>query len=253
MLEVSNAVCCAAIRDLFDDLRVVAEPAGAVALAGLLAHAAGSDVTGQTIVVVLSGSNLNFDRLRFIAERAQIGEARETLLGVTIPERRGAFRAFCTSLGRRSITEFNYRLSGRNEAHVFVGVGTADAADGTAFAASLRESGYGVEEFADNELAKLHIRHMVGGRTGETHDERIFRFVFPERPGALMTFLDRLAGRWNISLFHYRNHGADVGRVLAGFEVPDTELADFERFLDEVGYPAEPESGNAAYRLFLGS
>ena len=136
---------------------------------------------------------------------------------------------------------------------MFVGVGTADAADGTAFAASLRESGYGVEEFADNELAKLHIRHMVGGRTGETHDERIFRFVFPERPGALMTFLDRLAGRWNISLFHYRNHGADVGRVLAGFEVPDTELADFERFLEEVGYPAEPESGNAAYRLFLGS
>ena len=194
---------------------------------------------------------MNFDRLRFVAERAELGEAREALFAVTIPERPGAFRAFCAALGRRVVTEFNYRLSGRAEAHIFVGVGVDSRADALAVADALRAAGYETVDLSDDEMAKLHARHMVGGHAPEAVGERVVRFSFPERPGALLRFLDTLGGRWNISLFHYRNHGADFGRVLAGFEVPETALAEFERFLDALGYACEREDQNEAYRRFL--
>jgi threonine dehydratase len=195
---------------------------------------------------------MNFYRLRFVAERAELGEAREALFAVTIPERPGSFRAFCAALGRRVVTEFNYRLAGREAAHIFVGVAVDSRADALALAGALRAAGYETVDLSDDEVAKLHVRHMVGGHAPEAVAERVVRFSFPERPGALLRFLDTLGGRWNISLFHYRNHGADFGRVLAGFEVPETELAGFERFLDALGYACEREDDNEAYRRFLG-
>jgi threonine dehydratase len=203
-------------------------------------------------VAVLSGANMNFDRLRFVAERAELGEGREALLAVTIPERAGAFRAFCAALGACVVTEFNYRLSGRDRAEIFVGVATQSRLDGERFVASLRERGYETADLSANEMAKLHVRHMVGGRTPHALDERVCRFEFPERPGALMQFLDALGGRWNISLFHYRNHGADFGRVLAAFEVPPAESAEFETFLAQLGYQFQLDEDNDAYRRFLG-
>ena len=206
---------------------------------------------GQRLAAVLSGANMNFDRLRFVAERAELGESREALFGVTIPERPGAFRSFCATIGRRVVTEFNYRLSGRDRAHIFVGIATRSKQDAADIAASLNASGHETVNLTDNELAKLHVRHMVGGRCDEVRDERVYRFEFPERPGALMDFLDKLGGRWNISLFHYRNHGADFGRVLAGFEVPDAQQGDFEAFLEGLGYPYQREAQNAAYEMFL--
>ena len=186
-------------------------------------------------MAILSGANMNFDRLRFVAERAELGEAREAVLGVTIPERPGAFREFCATIGRRVVTEFNYRLSGRDKAHIFVGLRTASREDALEVAARLRARGYATEDLSDNEVAKLHVRHMVGGRSADVRDERLYRFEFPERPGALLQFLETLGGRWNISLFHYRNHGADFGRVLAGFEVPAVEESDFQAFLRRLG------------------
>ena len=193
---------------------------------------------------------MNFDRLRFVAERAELGEAREALLGVTIPERPGAFREFCTAIGPRIVTEFNYRLAGRDAAHIFVGLRTASREDGLAVASGLRERGYATLDLTDDEMAKGHVRYMVGGRA-TARNERLYRFEFPERPGALMQFLETLGGRFNISLFHYRNHGADFGRVLAAFEVPDAELGEFGSFLDRLGYPCFPEADNPAYALFL--
>jgi threonine dehydratase len=195
---------------------------------------------------------MNFDRLRFVAERAEVGESREAVLAVTIPERPGAFREFCMRIGRRVVTEFNYRLSGRGDAHIFVGVAVDSRADGAALRDALAAAGYEAHELTDNELAKLHVRHMVGGRSAHVVDEQVYRFEFPERPGALMRFLDAVGGRWNISMFHYRNHGADPGRVLAGFEVPPGDMPAFERFLVDLGYPAQRETDNPAYRLFLG-
>jgi threonine dehydratase len=194
---------------------------------------------------------MNFDRLRFVAERAELGEAREAVLGVTIPERPGAFREFCARLGPRVVTEFNYRLGSRDQAHIFVGVATASREDATALAQSLNQSGSATVDLSDNEMAKLHVRHMVGGRARDVRHERPCRFEFPERPGALMQFLDAVGGRWNISLFHYRNHGADFGRVLAAFEVPDEQLSEFRAFLDQLGYPYLAEFENDAYKLFL--
>jgi threonine dehydratase len=193
---------------------------------------------------------MNFDRLRFVAERAEVGEAREALLGVTIPERPGAFREFCAAIGPRVVTEFNYRLAGRQSAHIFVGLRTASREDGLTVADGLRARGYEAFDLTDDEMAKLHVRYMVGGRA-TARDERLYRFEFPERPGALMKFLDTLGDRFNISLFHYRNHGADFGRVLAAFEVPDAELAEFHGFLERLGYSSFPEAGNPAYALFL--
>jgi threonine dehydratase len=196
---------------------------------------------------------MNFDRLRFVAERAELGEAREALFAVTIPERPGAYRDFCTMLGRRIVTEFNYRLNGRREAHIFVGVSIESRQDAARLADQLRAAGYETVDLSDNEMAKLHIRHMVGGPAPDVRNERIVRFEFPERPGALLTFLDTLGGRWNISLFHYRNHGADFGRVLVGMEVPDAEEAAFTAFLGTLGYPYLREADNEAYRRFLTS
>jgi threonine dehydratase len=248
---VSNDEICAAIKDIFDDTRSVMEPAGALAVAGVKRYAETRDARGQHLVAVLSGANMNFDRLRFVAERAELGEAREALLAVTIPERPGAYRSFCAALGPRIVTEFNYRLNGRREAHIFVGVGVESRQDAADLAARLRSDGYETLDLSDNEMAKLHLRHMVGGPAPDVRHEVICRFEFPERPGALMKFLDTLGGRWNISLFHYRNHGADFGRVLVGFEVPPSDDAAFTSFLETLGYPWLRESNNEAYRRFL--
>ena len=251
VVRVSNDEICAAIRDVFDDTRSLMEPAGALAVAGLRAWVARTGTTDARLVAVLSGANINFDRLRFVAERADIGEAREAIFGVTIPERPGAFREFCAILGRRVVTEFNYRLSSRSHAHIFVGIATQSRQQAVEMGTLLQQGGYHAVELTEDELAKLHVRHMVGGRAPEVADEVIYRFEFPERPGALMEFLDRLGGRWNISLFHYRNHGADFGRVLAGFEVPAADEAAFDQFLVTLGYAYQRESGNAAYEMFL--
>jgi threonine dehydratase len=252
IVRVTNDEICAAIKDIFDDTRSIMEPAGALAVAGLRTWVERTGASGERLAAVLSGANMNFDRLRFVAERAEVGDAREALFGVTIPERPGAFRAFCATIGRRVVTEFNYRLSGRDVAHIFVGIATRSRQDAAEIAAMLNASGYTTVDLTGNETAKLHVRHMVGGRSPEVVDERLCRFEFPERPGALMAFLEKLGGRWNISLFHYRNHGADFGRVLAGFEVPASDIPDFEQFLDTLGYRYQRESGNAAYDLFLG-
>ena len=252
IVRVTNDEICAAIKDVFDDTRTVMEPAGALSVAGLKTWVEREGVRDQSLVAVLSGANINFDRLRFIAERAEVGEAREALLAVTIPERPGAFREFCAAIGRRVVTEFNYRFSGRGQAHIFVGVATQSRQDAAALAAMLRASGYETADLTDNEMAKLHVRHMVGGHAPEVRHERLYRFEFPERPGALTGFLDKLGDRWNISLFHYRNHGADFGRVLTGFEVEETDLPAFHAFLDGLGYPYTSEQGNPAYTFFLG-
>jgi threonine dehydratase len=252
IVRVTNDEICAAIKDIFDDTRSIMEPAGALAVAGLRTWVERTGAKNERVAAILSGANMNFDRLRFVAERAEVGDAREALFGVTIPERPGAFRAFCATIGRRVVTEFNYRLSGRDVAHIFVGIATRSRQDAVEIAAMLNDSGYTTTDLTGNETAKLHVRHMVGGRSPEVMNERLCRFEFPERPGALMAFLEKLGGRWNISLFHYRNHGADFGRVLAGFEVPAGDIPDFEAFLDALGYRYQRELDNVAYDLFLG-
>jgi threonine dehydratase len=251
IVRVSNDEICAAIKDVFDDTRSILEPAGALGVAGLRAWVTRTGTTGERLAAVLSGANMNFDRLRFVAERAELGESREALFGVTIPERPGAFREFCSAIGRRVVTEFNYRLSSRDQAHIFVGIATRSREDATDLAAAFEQRGYGTTILTDDETAKLHVRHMVGGRSTEVVNEQLCRFEFPERPGALMAFLEQLGGRWNISLFHYRNHGADFGRVLAGFEVPPGQMAAFVEFLDRLGYGYQREVGNVGYELFL--
>jgi threonine dehydratase len=252
VIRVSNDAICAAIKDVFDDTRSLMEPAGALSVAGLRAWVARTGVTEKNLVAVLSGANMNFDRLRFVAERAEVGEAREALLGVTIPERPGAFREFCATIGRRVVTEFNYRLSGRREAHIFVGIATESRQGAAELTTALQGRGYPTIDLTDDEMAKLHVRYMVGGRSPDVANEQLYRFEFPERPGALMDFLDRLGGRWNISLFHYRNHGSDFGRVLAGFEVPDGDADEFAAFLKALGYFHQREGDNRAYEMFLG-
>jgi threonine dehydratase len=252
VVRVSNDEVCAAIKDIFDDTRTIMEPAGALAAAGLKRWAEREGTRDEVLVAVLSGANMNFDRLRFVAERAELGEAREALIAVTIPERKGAFREFCSAIGRRVVTEFNYRLSGRDQAHIFVGFATQSRQDADALISQLRRTGYETVDLTDNEMAKLHVRHMVGGHAPDVQHERLCRFEFPERPGALADFLDALAGRWNISLFHYRNHGSDFGRVLAGLEVEDADLPGFRSFLEGLGYEYTIESDNPAYRFFLG-
>jgi threonine dehydratase len=241
----------AAIKDLFDDTRSIAEPAGALALAGLKKYAARRGGSGS-LIAINSGANMNFDRLRHVAERAEFGESREALLAVTIPEAPGSFKAFCAAIGPRNITEFNYRYGEASGAHVFAGVelhrGKEEKAE---VMAGLRAHGYEVLDMTDNEAAKLHVRHLVGGHPPPLEHERFYRFQFPERPGALLKFLGGLAAGWNISLFHYRNHGADYGRVLLGIQVPPGELPRFQAFLDELGYLAWEETDNPACRLFL--
>lgn len=244
---------CAAIKDIFDDTRSIAEPAGALALAGLKRWvAAHPEARGKTLIAIDSGANMNFDRLRHVAERAEIGEAREALFAVEIPERAGAFRAFCDVLGPRSVTEFNYRMADVDKAHVFVGVALRyGRSERTDLGELLRAAGYEAHDLTDNEVAKLHVRHMVGGKASVATDEVICRFEFPERPGALMKFLTRLSGRWNISAFHYRNHGAAYGRVLCGMQVAEDERAAFSEALVDLGYPFADETDNLAYRIFL--
>ncbi|WP_271105004.1 threonine ammonia-lyase, biosynthetic [Pseudomonas tohonis] len=253
VLTVSADEICAAIKDIYDDTRSITEPAGALAVAGIKKYVARERCEGRTLVAIDSGANINFDRLRHVAERAELGEQREAIIAVTIPERPGSFRTFCEALGRRQITEFNYRYHGDAEAHIFVGVQTHPESDPRgALVQGLRDQGFPVLDLTDNELAKLHIRHMVGGRADGALHERLLRFEFPERPGALLNFLDKLGGRWNISLFHYRNHGAADGRVVAGLQVPDHELHLLPAALDAIGYPWWDESDNPAYRLFVG-
>ena len=251
---VDTDAICAAIKDIYEDTRVVDEPAGALAVAGMKQWIEDTGTVRQRLVAINSGANLNFDRLRHISERADIGEHREALIAVEIPERRGAFLAFCTALGSRNITEFNYRLAPGETAKIFVGVSLSGArGEAGAIVSRLESAGYPVQDLSDNELAKLHIRHMVGGPVRDLADELIYRFEFPERPGALLAFLNSVGARWNISLFHYRNHGSDYGRVLAGIQVPASERAELIRHLDRLGYAYWPESGNPAYQLFLGA
>lgn len=244
---------CAAIKDIFDDTRSIAEPAGALSVAGLKKYVAREALQGKTLIAIDSGANINFDRLRHVAERAELGERREVLLGVTIPERPGSFRRFCDTIGLRGITEFNYRYADPDQAHVFVGIQMhGEDVEKDRLIRNLESHDYPVVDMADNEMAKLHIRHMVGGRSNSNvDDERLFRFIFPERPGALLRFLSRIGERWNISLFHYRNHGAAYGRVLVGIQVPPSDNSDFQCFLDELGYESSEETENPAYKLFL--
>ena len=249
---VDTDAVCAAIKDVFQDTRSILEPAGALAIAGAKLYAAREKLKGETLIPVACGANMNFDRLRFVAERAEIGEKREAILAVTIPETPGSFRKFCSLLGNRSITEFNYRYADPSEAHVFVGVQVRDPAETLKLVATLEKNKLSTLDLTDNEMAKLHLRHLVGGRAPEVKDEIMFRFEFPERPGALMNFLNSMNHSWNISLFHYRNHGADFGRVLVGMQVPHHDKKALRNFLDKLGYRYWDESDNPAYRLFLG-
>ncbi|MBM3354522.1 MAG: threonine ammonia-lyase, biosynthetic [Betaproteobacteria bacterium] len=242
---------CAAIKDVFEDTRVVLEPAGALAIAGAKAWVARKGARGKTLVAIASGANTNFDRLRFVAEQAELGEHREAVMAVTIPERRGSFRRFLEALGNRNVTEFNYRMSDESAAHIFVGVGVTGQDETARLARRLARAGCHTLDLSDNEIAKAHVRHMVGGPSALARNELLYRFEFPERQGALMKFLRAMNPSWNISLFHYRNHGADYGSVLVGMQVPPAEMGDFRRFLARLGYPWADESRNPAYRLFL--
>ena len=253
VITVSTDEICAAIKDIYDDTRSITEPAGALSVAGIKKYVERERCSGQVLVGIDSGANVNFDRLRHVAERAELGEKREAIIAVTIPEQPGSFKAFCEAIGKRQITEFNYRYHTDKEAHIFVGVQTHPETDPrAALVASLSAQGFPVVDLTDNELAKLHIRHMVGGHAARVRDEVVFRFEFPERPGALFNFLQLLGGRWNISMFHYRNHGAADGRVVAGLQVPEAERHLVPAALDAIGYPYWDESDNPAYSLFLG-
>jgi len=254
VVTVTHREICTAIKEIFDDSRCIAEPAGALAVAGLKHCVAREEWTGKVLVAVVSGANVDFDRLRGIAELADLVERREALLGVTIPERPGSFRTFCRAIGQRSITEFNYRYADAEKAHVFVGVELRNGrSDKEELIADLTNRRYKVVDLSDNEMARIHVRYMVGGRAAGLSDERLFRFDLPEQPGALLRYLTRMGKRWNISLFHYRSHGAAYGQVLAGIQVPDGELEQFHAFLSELNYPFHEETGNSAYELFLGA
>ncbi|MCL4800804.1 MAG: threonine ammonia-lyase, biosynthetic [Burkholderiales bacterium] len=251
-IVVETDEICAAIKDVFEDTRSILEPAGALSLAGLKAYVAATGVQDQKLIAIASGANTNFDRLRFIAERAEVGEQREALFAVTIPERPGSFKRFCAVLGGRNITEFNYRIADPKEAHVFVGVQIHDREERKRVVKTLERHSLKTVDLSDNEMAKLHVRHLVGGHAALADHELLYRFEFPERPGALFKFLDAMRSDWNISLFHYRYHGANDGRVLVGMQVPPHEMGAFRKFLASLGYPYVEETGNPAYRLFLG-
>jgi len=249
VLVVDTDEVCAAIKDAFNDTRSLLEPAGALAIAGAKRYMVDTEIEGQTLVAVASGANMNFDRMRFVAERSEIGEQREAVFAVTIPERPGSFRQFCDTLGSHNVTEFNYRMSAGADAHVFVGVTTGDRQQLNDLFVN---AGFSTLDLTDDEFAKSHLRHLVGGRSPEAANELLYRFEFPERPGALGDFLAALNPGWNISLFHYRNHGADTARVVVGLQVPPEDGAAFSRFLADIGYRHWDETQNAAYHLFLG-
>ena len=253
VITVETDQTCAAIRDIFEDTRSIVEPAGGLAIAGAKQYIARHRLKDKTIVTISCGANVNFDRLRHIAERAAVGEQTEMLVAAEIPEQPGSFRRFCEAVGRRGITEFNYRYGDDSNAHIFVGIQlTKGMRERKKLLAQLRAAGFPVEDLSDNEMAKLHVRHMVGGRAPGVRNERLFRFEFPERPGALLDFLNAIGTGWNISLFHYRNHGSDYGRILAGIDVPQEETGQLESHLARLGYPHWEESDNPAYRMFLG-
>ena len=260
MVSVDTDAICAAIKDVFEDTRSILEPAGALAVAGMKADVAERPRQGRTLVAVACGANMNFDRLRFVAERAELGEQREAMLAVEIPEQPGSLRRFCQVLGGRSLTEFSYRMADPVLAHIFVGVQISAAADTARLMSELEAAGFPCLDLSHNELAKLHLRHMVGGRLSAAAtpalargQELLYRFEFPEKPGALMAFVSALQADWNISIFHYRNHGADVGRIVVGVQVPERELGAWQTFLDQLPYRHWEESSNPAYRLFLGT
>ena len=253
IILVDNDAICAAIKDVFQDTRSILEPAGALSVAGLKAWTAREDASGRTLVAIACGANMNFDRLGFVAERAEIGEHREAVFAVTIPEERGSFRRFCQLVGPRSVTEFNYRIADPARAHVFVGLQISAPGEAARIAAGFEEAGFPTLDLTEDELGKLHLRHMVGGHSSLARNEVLYSFEFPERPGALMRFLSCMSPNWNISLFHYRNHGADYGRILVGIQVPGDEKKQFREFLATLGYPHRDESRHPAYRLFLGA
>ena len=248
---VDTDAVCAAIKDVFEDTRSILEPSGAMGVAAIKQYVAKTGAKGQTLVAITCGANMNFDRLRFVAERAEVGEQREALFAVTIPEERGSFRRFCEVLGPRSVTEFNYRISDAGAAHIFVGVAIHKREESDKLARAFARHGFPTVDLSDDELAKQHVRHMVGGRSELARNERLYRFIFPERPGALMRFLSSMHPDWNISLFHYRNQGADYGRILVGIQVPRGDSAALRQFLDGLNYPYEDESNNPVYKLFL--
>ena len=257
-MTVDTDAVCAAIKDVFVDTRSIVEPAGALAVAAIKQYVAANKTRGETYAAILCGANMNFDRLRFVAERAEVGEEREALFAVTIPEERGSFKRFCEVIGNlpggpRNVTEFNYRISDANRAHVFVGLTTHGKGESNRIAANFGRHGFQALDLTHDELAKEHIRHMVGGHSSLAHDERLLRFVFPERPGALLKFLSHMRPGWNITLFHYRNQGADYGRILVGLQVPAADNKAFKSFLSAVGYPSVEETDNPVYRLFLQS
>jgi threonine dehydratase len=251
MIVVDNDAICAAIKDVFEDTRSILEPAGALAVAGAKEYIKRHKLRDKHIVAIASGANMNFDRLRFVAERAELGEQREAVLAVTIPERPGSFKRFCAVLGNRNITEFNYRYADATEAHIFVGVTVHNRGEVTRLVEMLERHELPAIDLTDNEMAKTHVRYMVGGRAPQATNELLYRFVFPERPGALMNFLSNLRSDWNISLFHYRNHGSDFGRVLVGMQVPAEDKIAFQDFLDRLGYQYADETLNPTYRMFL--
>jgi threonine dehydratase len=251
MVLVDTDAICAAIKDAFEDTRAVLEPAGALAVAGAKAYATRHKLKDKTLVAVASGANMNFDRLRFVAERAEVGEQREAVLAVTLPEKPGSYRKFLSLIGARNITEFNYRCSDQKEAHIFVGIQVASRAESLKLVETLQKHDYPTLDLTDDEMAKGHIRHLVGGHSPGIANELVYRFEFPERPGALMNFLSTMSSGWNISLFHYRNHGSDYGRVLVGMQVPPGEMRQFREFLKNLGYAYWNETDNPAYKLFL--
>jgi threonine dehydratase len=252
MVVVDTDAICAALKDVFEDTRSILEPAGALSIAGMKAWIERHRTSGRTYVAIACGANMNFDRLRFVAERAEVGERREAIIAVSIPERPGSFREFCELLGRRSVTEFNYRYADPKVAHLFVGLEVANRDEIRQLLGELRRRRIDAYDLSDNEMAKLHVRHLVGGHAPAAENEIVYRFEFPERPGALMQFLNSMSRGWNISLFHYRNHGADYGRVLVGMQVPPSDKAEFRGFLDRLGYDCVDETANPAYRMFLG-
>ncbi|MBT5107293.1 MAG: threonine ammonia-lyase, biosynthetic [Rhodospirillaceae bacterium] len=252
MVLASVDEICAAVKDIFEDTRSIAEPAGALALAGLKKYVAAHDLKDKTLIAINSGANINFDRLRHVSERAELGENRESLFAVTIPEKRGSFRNFCNILGKRSVTEFNYRYADEGAAQIFLGLRIGSGGkEHDLIMKTLTKNGYNAIDLSDNDTAKLHIRYMVGGRPPNIENEVIYRFQFPERPGALLNFLNHMGERWNISLFHYRNHGSAFGRVLCGMQVPEADTRKFQSFLDKLGYNYWPETGNPVYKTFL--
>jgi len=252
VILVTTDEICAAIKDIFEDTRTMMEPAGALAMAGIKKYVAENKIQDQTLVAINSGANINFERLRHVTERAEIGELREALLGVTIPEEPGSFRVFCETLGKRGITEFNYRYADNRDAQVFTGVKLSGGnEEKIRIISDLREAGYPVEDITDNEVAKVHLSHMVGGHAPSIKNEIVYRFIFPERPGALLKFLTSMGKKWNISLFHYRNHGSAHGRVLVGVQVPPKERGAFKQSLKDLGYQYWDETDNPVYRLFL--